>query len=104
MLLAISPNTYKDYVKYVNGKKVIYVKLLMVPYGMIQASMLWYEKFQTDLEGIGFKFNPYDPCIANRSVKGKQHTIRFHVDDIMSSHIDPSVNDEFKNSMVQSRQ
>ena len=26
---------------------------------------------------------------------GKQHTIRFHVDDIMSSHKDKKVNDEF---------
>jgi len=47
------------------------------------------------LEAIGFKFNVYDPCVANRNVNGKQHTIRFHVDDIMSSHVDSKVNDDF---------
>ena len=28
-------------------------------------------------------------------VRGKQHTIRFHVDDLLSSHMDPKANDEF---------
>jgi len=57
--------------------------------------MLWYRKFRGDLEGEGFVFNPYDPCIANRIVLKKQQTIRFHVDDIMSSHVDTTVNDRF---------
>ena len=33
--------------------------------------------------------------MANRQVNGKQHTIRYHVDDLMSSHVNPSVNDKF---------
>ncbi|CAJ1959417.1 unnamed protein product [Cylindrotheca closterium] len=48
-----------------------------------------------DLEAKGFVFNPYDPCVANKVVDEKQQTIRFHVDDLMSSHMDPKVNDEF---------
>ena len=40
-------------------------------------------------------FNNYDPCVANKKIKGSQMTIRFHVDDLMSSHKDPTVNDEF---------
>ena len=28
-------------------------------------------------------------------VNGKQQTIRFHVDDLLSSHVDPKVNDDF---------
>ena len=40
-------------------------------------------------------FNSYDPCVCNRMIDGKQHTVRFHVDDLMSSHMDPKVNDEF---------
>ena len=28
-------------------------------------------------------------------MKEKQHTVGFHVDDLMSSHVDPAVNDEF---------
>ena len=86
---------YRDYVVYENGKRVIYVVVLRAIYGMLVAGLLFYKKLKKDLEGINFKFNPYDPCVANREVNGKQHTIRFHVDDILSSHIDPKVNDDF---------
>ena len=37
----------------------------------------------------------YDSCVASRIFNEKQHAIRFHVDDILSNHVDPSVNDEF---------
>ena len=60
-----------------------------------QAVLLWYNKFRKDLEVEGFKFNPYDPCVANKIVRDEQFTIRFHVDDLMSSHMDPAVNTEF---------
>ena len=40
-------------------------------------------------------FNPYDPCVANQTINKKQHTIRMHVDDVMSSHVDSKVNDNF---------
>ena len=29
-------------------------------------------------------------------VNGYQHTVRFHVDDLLSSHVDPKVNDRFQ--------
>ncbi len=61
---------------------------------MLEAALLWYKKFRKELEATGFKFNPYDPCVANRQEKGSQHTLLFHVDDLKSSHIDSRVNDE----------
>jgi hypothetical protein len=64
-------------------------------YGMLQSSLLYYKKFRKDLKEIGFKVNPYDPCVANRMVKGKQHTITWHVDDLKLSRIDSNVNDKF---------
>ena len=33
--------------------------------------------------------------VCNRIVNNKQHTVRFHVDDILSSHVDAKFNDEF---------
>ena len=33
--------------------------------------------------------NPYDPCVANMMVKGKQMTVVWHVDDLKLSHADP---------------
>ena len=62
---------------------------------MLEAALLWYNMFRADLEAEGFVFNPYDPCVANKLVRGKQLTIRFHVDDLMSSHIDSAVNNKF---------
>ena len=77
LLVQIAPETYAKYVVYENGRKVLYVKVLRALYGMLVSAMLWYNKFRGDLESIGFVFNPYDPCVANRTIKGKQQTIRF---------------------------
>ena len=49
---------------------------------MLQAALLWYQKFRTDLEEEGYTFNPYDSCVANKTINGEQHTIVFHVDDL----------------------
>ena len=95
MMVELDPELYSDYVVYEGKRKVIYVVILKALYGMLVASLLWYEKFRKDLESIDFVFNLYDPCVANLMVKGKQHTVRFHVDDIMSSHVDSRVNDKF---------
>ena len=41
-------------------------------------------------------FNPCDACVAKKQVFGKQHTIQFHVDDLMCSHmVDKKVNNRF---------
>ena len=95
LLVEIAPETYGPYVVFESGKKVLYVKLLKAMYGQLIASLLWYKKFRGDLENIGYEFNPYDPCVANKIINGKQHTVKYHVDDLMGSHVDPKVNDNF---------
>ena len=57
--------------------------------------LLWYKKFRKDLEKQQLKFNPYDPCVVNQKVKGSQHTILFHVDDLKCTHRKRTVNDDF---------
>ena len=64
---------------------------------MLDTALLWYRKFRTDLEEIGFMFNEYDACTAAKNEKGSHHLIRFHVDDVLSSHVLPQVNDQFYN-------
>ncbi|MGA0888342.1 MAG: Ty1/Copia family ribonuclease HI [bacterium] len=86
---------FSEFVVMENGHKVLYLIVLKALYGMLDASLRWYVKFRGDLETIGFKFNFYDPCVANRNLVGAQQTIRFHVDDIMSSHVAQKVNDKF---------
>jgi len=51
---------------------------------MMVSSLLYYKKFRKDIESIGFEVNPYDMCVANRMIKGKKHTITWHVDDVKS--------------------
>ena len=75
MLIKLDYERYAHPMVYKNKRKVIYVVVDKALYGMLQAALLWYEKFRSDLEGIGFKFNPYNPCIANRIVDGEQQTI-----------------------------
>ena len=77
------------------GVKVIYLDMLCAIYGMLEASLLWYKKFRGDLEKIRFKFNDYNTCVANRMINKKQHTVRFHVNDMISSHMDTDVNTKF---------
>ena len=94
-LVKINPLTYSPYVVIERGKKVLYLEILRAIYVMLEASLFWYRKFKKELEEIGFEFNNYDPCVANRVKYNNQHTIRFHLDDVMSSHVNPKVNDEF---------
>ena len=94
-LLELAPEVYGPSVVFEDGKRVLYLQVLRGLYGMLTSALLWYRKFRSDLEGEGYEFNPYDPCVCNKMIDGKQHTVRFHVDDCKSSHVDPKVNDMF---------
>ncbi len=97
MLVKLNPELYGRYVVYERNRrnKVLYVQVMRAIYGMLEAAILWYKKFRGELEQKGFKFNPYDPCVANRTEKGPHHTLLFHVDDLKFSHKDSKVNDQF---------
>ena len=62
---------------------------------MLISALLWHRKFRVDLEANGFVFNPCDAHVASKTINRKQQTIRFH-DDVMSSHVDTKVNDDFE--------
>ena len=62
---------------------------------MLVSAMLFYCKLTKALLSYRFELNPYDPCVANKMVNGKQLTIFWNVDYLKSSHIDPKVNNEF---------
>ena len=71
---------YKDDVRYENGKKVLYVQILMALYGMIESALLWYTLYVEVLHKEGFEINPYDRCVANKVINDKQCTIAWYVD------------------------
>lgn len=62
---------------------------------MIKSPLLFYQKLRKDLEENGFKVNPYDICVANKMINGKQFTAVWHVDDLKISHVDTPVVDDF---------
>jgi hypothetical protein len=58
------------------------------------ASLLYYRKFVKSLTSIGFVINPYDACVANKMINGKQMAICWHVDDLKMSHVMPKANEK----------
>jgi hypothetical protein len=102
MLVDVEPKVYEDFVAYEGKDKVLYVKMLKAIYGMLQSSLHYYKKFQKDIESIGFEVYPSDPCIANQIIKAKQHIVSWHDNDLKSSHVDSTANDEFLNGYKKS--
>ena len=95
IMVSIAPSIYRPYIITRNGKKMLFVELQKALYGLLQAALLFYEKLSADLQEYGFKINPYDPCVANKDVNGKQMTVVWHVDDLKVSHQDPKQVDKF---------
>ena len=62
---------------------------------MLHSDMQSHKKFVKFLEANDFIINPHDPCVANKTVRGKQLTITWHVDDVKVSCKDKTAVDEF---------
>jgi hypothetical protein len=93
-LVKAAPKVYAKYVA-VNsrGEKSLLVECFNASYGTMVAGLLYYRKFSISLQKRGFVMNPYDPCVWNKTIKGKQITICFHVDDCKISHVGEKVVD-----------
>jgi hypothetical protein len=88
------PEVYSKYVTVdKNGYKVILVERMNAIYTTMVAGLLYYRKFADSLDQKKFTKNPYDPCVWNKTIEGKQCTICFHVNDCKISHVKSSVND-----------
>jgi hypothetical protein len=57
----------------------------------LQAALLFWQNLSTELKKWGYKINPYDFCVANKTIDGKQCTVVWHVDDLKISHKDAKV-------------
>ena len=96
LLAEVDPKTYGPYLhKNKKGESVLYVCLGNAMYGKMRASLLWYEKFVDSIKSIGFELNPYDPCVANKTINSTQCTVAWHIDDLKISHKDKKVVDKF---------
>lgn len=81
----IAPEIYSPFIVLEKGKKVLYCEVQNAIYGTLKVALLFYKKSQKDLEDIGFGFNQYDACVANRYIDGNQQTVVFHVEDLKVS-------------------
>jgi hypothetical protein len=92
LLAKVNPQLYNKYLEQDRkGKPVMYVKLKKALYGTLQAAMLFWKDLTKKLKRWGYVINPYDWCVANKMVHGKQCTVVWHVDDLKISHVDPTV-------------
>ena len=98
-LLEIDEEMYGPYVVYEGKEKVMFVELLKALYGTLRAARLFWEKLSKKLQEWGFTPNPYDSCVVNKMINGKQCTVGWHVDDIKASRVDPKVIDHLIDMM-----
>jgi hypothetical protein len=91
LLVESEPDKWRKHLRKENGKYVIYVLCKKAIYGTMNAALLAYKKLAKLFREWGFKMNPYDPCVWNKMVNGKQITIIFHIDDLMMSHKSPNI-------------
>ena len=75
-MVRIDPSLYREYITYSDkGVPMLYVRLNKALYGMLRAALLFYKRLRRWLEDVGFKVNPYGPCVANKIINGTQITI-----------------------------
>ena len=74
----------------------MYVLLHKALYELVESALLFYKKILKDLIAEGFTINPYDPCMAKKTVDGKQMTVTWHVDDLKVSHKHKKTINEFE--------
>jgi len=86
LLIRLDP-TYQEYLTTEHGKPVIYAELSKALYGTLQAALLFWKNLTEFLTELGFEPNPYDSCMMNKDINGKQCTIGWHVDDLKISHL-----------------
>jgi hypothetical protein len=94
LLVNIDPKLYEPYLTHENGKPVIYVELAKAQYGTLQAARLFWQNLSSFLIAEGFEMNPYDECVVNKIINGKQCTMVWHVDDLKISHVEEQVTQE----------
>jgi hypothetical protein len=96
LMVQIAPNLYRKYISVDRkGKAILYVKMQKAIYGLLRSALLFDKKLVANLESIGFKLNPYDPCVANKEMNRTHMTVCWHVDNLKVSHVDLKENTRF---------
>ena len=88
MMVKVDKIKYSRYMRYENERKGLYLNIPKELYRCIKSSLLWYNFFTSTLKKEGFGFNPYNLCVVNKTIDGKQCTIAWYVDNLKISHVE----------------
>ena len=100
MLLHINHEMYEDYIMIERGEWVMYMELLKVLYGTLQAACLFWQRLSKQLIDMwGLVPNKYNDCVVNKMINGHQMTVVWHVDDFKLSHMDAGEVEKFVQQM-----
>ena len=66
---------YNQHVRFKDGSKTLYLRILKEIYGIIESDLMWYELYMSVLNYMGFQLNPYRMCVENKDINKKQCTI-----------------------------
>ncbi len=91
LLVHVEPKLYQKYVRTEGGKTVLHIKLKIALNGTLKVAFLFWQLLSSQLEKWGFKSNPYNACVMNKDINGKQCTILWHVDDLKIWHAGANV-------------
>jgi len=59
-----------------SGKPMLYVNMSKALYGTLHVALLFWRLLSDTLTEWGSKLNKFNKCITNKTIKGKQCTIR----------------------------
>ena len=79
---------YRQYLRYDNGQKVLYLRVLGEIYGCIELTLQWYNFYTKTLKYEGYELNEYDKCVAKKTINRKECTVVWYVDNNRASHVE----------------
>ena len=66
-----------------------------------RVNLFWKDLSNFLVDTLGFTVNPYDWCVANKQINGKQCTIGWYVDDLKLSHVETEVLEDILSKLQQ---
>ena len=99
LLLKINLELYRKYLMWDGKKSVMYVELCKALYRTLNAALLFWQNLSKKLMEWGFEQNPYDWCMVNKTIDGKQCTVLWHIDDLKISHVESKIVDGILNRL-----
>ena len=75
-MVLINPEKYRPYMTHDKKRvPILYVNMNKALYGLLKSALDFYLKLRGELEEKDYVINPYDPCVANKTIDGSQHTV-----------------------------